>query len=64
MSAHPNHPGDGVNCEIRVAVSERRTDGAGGGYACAWTGGHCVPGWMCEERRAAYEARDLMEMDL
>lgn len=48
---HPNHPGhSAADCILRLTVTGNRTDGASGGYACTYTGGHCAPGADCAAR--------------
>lgn len=48
-----NHPGiDAGDCELRITISGRRTDGGAGGFACSFSGGHCLPGSDCDRRRA------------
>lgn len=61
LSHHADHPGVlAVGCPLRITVTARRTDGGRGGYACSYTGGHCLPGDQCADRRAeaAEEPRD------
>lgn len=54
LSHHADHPGVlAVGCPLRITVTARRTDGGRGGYACSCTGGHCLPGDQCADRRAA-----------
>ena len=53
LPEHANHPGwhaDG--CPLRITVRPVWSAEARPGFACSWTGGHCVPGAMCDDRRA------------
>lgn len=51
---HNDHPGFlAPSCPLRITVAAHRTDGGRGGYACSYTGGHCLPGDQCQDRRAA-----------
>ena len=50
---HASHPGwiaDG--CELRMTVTPRNGGVTSAGFACSWTGGHCLPGGACEGYRA------------
>lgn len=54
LSHHQDHPGVvAIGCPLRIIVTARRTDGGRGGYACSYTGGHCLPGDQCASRRSA-----------
>lgn len=57
---HRTHPGrDAGDCPLRIIASGRRSDGGSGGYACDFTGGHCLPGEQCAERvRIAEEEQE------
>lgn len=49
---HASHPGwtaDG--CELRMTVTPRNGGVTSAGFACSWTGGHCMPGSACEGYR-------------
>ena len=46
-----------MDCPLKHAVSNLRTDGASGGIGCLWTGGHCLPCSDCETRRKDQETR-------
>lgn len=60
----PNHPGACASeCPMRITVSDSRSDGARGGYACAGTGGHCLPSDACDALREE-AANDPMLNDL
>jgi hypothetical protein len=53
MNDYPNHPGATArSCGLRINVTGNRSDGAVGGYACSWSGGHCLPSDDCDQRRA------------
>lgn len=52
---HPalkDHPGYESDCNLTMTVIAR-TGSTHDGYACTWTGGHCVPGDQCATRREA-----------
>lgn len=52
---HPGHTAE--DCFARISVTSRSALSMSG-YACGWTGGHCVPGPLCDSRRANY-AKEL-----
>lgn len=65
MKSHPNHPGfDAHGCACRITVTGRRTDGASGGYACAETGGHCLPSEGCDALRRNFADHEAMRETL
>jgi hypothetical protein len=50
--AHANHPGwDADGCPLRLTVTPKWSVPAAPGFACSWTGGHCLPGERCDARR-------------
>ena len=53
------HPGwDAPNCELRITVGNPTTNHQG--FACDWTGGHCLPNKeTCPSRRAEKAAFDI-----
>lgn len=62
--SNPNHPGaSATECPLRIPVSDNRTDGARGGYACYGTGGHCLPSSACAQLRDEV-ARDPKHSDI
>lgn len=51
---HSNHPGHGSSsCALSITVTASAYGTSGNGYACSWTGGHCLPSKACEGWRAA-----------
>lgn len=53
---HPGHTGDG--CELRIKVIAHPLGSSYNGYACSYTGGHCVP---CESCEAMVKAHNYTE---
>ena len=51
-AAHPGWEADG--CIARLTVTPRNIEFSPG-FACAATGGHCLPGANCDERRAYHK---------
>lgn len=46
---HSNHPGHSArSCDLSIVVNNRNM--SMNGYACGFTGGHCVPNEHCSER--------------
>lgn len=59
---YASHPGfDAGDCELRYTVTKKDAWGgfAGGGFGCEYSGGHCLPGEGCAQRR--HEAREQDE---
>lgn len=59
LPPHAAHPGwDAEDCFLRIIVTPRWGAPVAPGFACGWTGGHCLPCDRCPERRrqAAQEA--------
>jgi hypothetical protein len=48
FSQHPGY--DAAGCELREVVVAQ-TSVANNGFRCYMTGGHCLPGEHCEDRR-------------
>lgn len=47
---HEDHPGhDAADCPLRITINAVQTT-TSNGYACRWTGGHCLPGADCGDR--------------
>lgn len=58
LPKHAEHPGwvaDG--CPLRITVTPRNGGVTSHGFACDWTGGHCLPSQDCDNRRAIKQAR-------
>jgi hypothetical protein len=54
----PAHPGYcAADCVLRLTITALRSDGAGGGYACSVTGGHCLPGALCDHRLREHQRK-------
>jgi hypothetical protein len=55
LPEHASHPGwtaDG--CPLRITVTPRNGGVTSHGFACEWTGGHCLPNASCDQfRRSA-----------
>lgn len=55
VNPYENHPGfDAQACELQRTVTRRGPYGqiVSGGFGCYATGGHCLPGAHCDNRRA------------
>lgn len=48
---YENHPGHEASCSLKQKVTPALYSTSSKGYGCNWTGGHCVPGDECTERR-------------
>jgi hypothetical protein len=62
---YADHPGfEAGECPLRYTVTHRGPYGkSGGAFGCEMTGGHCVPGDQCAQRRkdaAAQDARQVL----
>jgi hypothetical protein len=45
------HPGSSAHsCPLRVRVTAQSSSEHSSGYACGFTGGHCIPGDYCARR--------------
>ena len=54
LPQHADHPGwDADGCQLRMTVTPRNGGVVGHGFACDWTGGHCLPSAACETYRKA-----------
>jgi hypothetical protein len=61
VNPYASHPGfDATECPLRYTVSHRSPYGALGycGFGCEMTGGHCLPGDDCEDKRARAAQQD------
>lgn len=58
--SHADHPGHLTSCELQITVTPPAFGGhmSSDGYACSASGGHCVPGDYCEERRKFNQDQD------
>lgn len=62
-NSYTNHPGvDATDCEIRHVVSNELF--SMNGYACLYTGGHCIPDEHCKKRQESHEKSRLFNEQL
>lgn len=61
---HSNHPGHDARCELRTQINAHPRGSSSNGYGCNVTGGHCVPGEYCENRRTEAHNQDLAREDM
>ena len=49
LPKHHEHPGwDAEDCPLRITVTADRYGTSSDGFACSWSGGHCLPGDHCK----------------
>lgn len=54
LPPHAQHPGwDADGCPLRIVVTPRGGGHNSHGFACGYTGGHCLPGDKCDGFRAS-----------
>lgn len=51
-------------CVARIKVTPRGGAPHGAGFACAQTGGHCLPDELCDERRVRRRQRLALEEEM
>jgi hypothetical protein len=53
---HSNHPGHtNSDCPLRLQINAAPYGTSRNGYACSWTGGHCVKSDDCGSLVSAHE---------
>ena len=53
---HKNHPGYSASaCPVRITISAHTYGSSSNGYACSWTGGHCIPKASCKKIVKEYQ---------
>lgn len=60
VNPYAHHPGFGEeSCELRLTVTPARGGSTSShGFACRYTGGHCLPCERCPDRRKSSEFLD------
>jgi hypothetical protein len=56
-----DHPGFSANgCPVQMTIVAHRYGSSHNGYACSWTGGHCLPKASCKKIVKQYEKESLI----
>lgn len=53
--SYENHPGFGIECPCQLKVNPAPYGMSSRGFACRYTGGHCLPDEHCDERVEEWE---------
>jgi len=58
---HANHPGHSqVGCPLQLQINAHRMGTSSNGYACSWTGGHCMKNDECAERVSQHKEEEKL----
>jgi hypothetical protein len=56
-----DHPGFSASgCPVQMTITAHRYGSSHNGYACSWTGGHCLPKASCKKIVKQYEKESLI----
>ncbi len=50
-----NHPGHDTECHLKIRITAKPNGTSQNGFACSWTGGHCLPCEKCDSFRLAHK---------
>lgn len=59
--SYENHPGFGTDCPCQIRINPHPTGMSSRGFACCYTGGHCLPSDECDGRVQELEDEGFFE---